>query len=102
MSDRSLSIIGFQNFFNHLRDGVFLFNHTCGTTLALDGDLLFARYSGTIYLNRKRQKSRDCPGICTTSNIHAPCSDQCWCSIINRIIHQHKKKRKGDGETQTR
>ena len=85
LADGEVEIIGYQVFFQNLRLGLFLFNHSCGTTMAVKAEALLDLYTGPVYRERKND-GRDCPGRCLNKNITSPCSEECRCAFISRII----------------
>lgn len=87
VSDSSLEAIGFQVFFDNLRTGLFLFNHSCGTTIGIPAKHLMALYNGP-ELTGRDSDGRDCPGRCLNQNIMSPCSDKCRCAFISQIIRE--------------
>jgi hypothetical protein len=85
LSDKKIRVIGYQVFFEDLKFGLFLFNHSCNTTIAIDTNLLLDLYDGPLFLERK-QGSRKCPGRCLNENIASPCSSECRCAFISEIM----------------
>lgn len=85
LSDKTVDVIGYQVFFEDLRFGLFLFNHSCNTTLSVDTELLMDLYDGPFFSERKPD-SRKCPGRCLNKNILSPCSSECKCAFISEII----------------
>ena len=91
LSDPSLEIIGYQVNFYHLRAGLFLFNHSCKTTLAIKAGEFFDLYDGPIFTERKT-RGPDCPAYCLhESELHV-CPAQCECASVREIIQIIKKK----------
>lgn len=94
LSDKSLEAIGYQVFFEDLKTGMFLFNHSCDTTIAIEAKQLLDLYDGPFYTERKSNDSRKCPGRCMNENIMNPCSNECRCAFVRellQIINQWKK-----------
>jgi len=90
LSDPDVTAKGYQIFFTNLTQGLFLFNHSCGTTLAIEAEALLDLYNGTIYDERRPAKDRHCPGRCMMENIMSPCSDRCKCAFISTLLNQLK------------
>lgn len=86
LSDPDISVTGYQTFFSNLKLGVFLFNHSCGTTLAIEADQLLDLYKGAFYEERKPVEGRKCPGRCLNENILSPCSETCKCAFISKLL----------------
>ena len=85
LSDETIRVIGYQVFFQDLKLGMFLFNHSCNTTIAIDTDLLLDLYDGPFFFDRKPD-GRECPGRCLNVNILSPCSRECRCAFISEIM----------------
>lgn len=86
MSDPAIKAVGYQVFFENLKTGLFLFNHSCQTTLSVDADLLLDLYDGVFHSGRKPDAQRNCPGRCLNENILSPCSDECRCAFISKLL----------------
>lgn len=86
LSDPNIEVAGYQVFFANLKEGVFLFHHSCGTTLAVEAADLLDLYEGTFYSERNPVKGRNCPGRCLTENFLSPCSDTCKCAFISKLL----------------
>jgi len=62
LSDKNISVVGYNVNFEELELGCFLFNHTnCGTTLAIEARVFLDLYHGKIFTERKTG-SEECPG----------------------------------------
>lgn len=85
LSDGSIKLIGYQVFFEDLKLGLFLFNHTCQTTIAVETSHFLDLYTGPFFTERKNPK-KDCPGHCLNKNILSPCSEECKCAFVRNII----------------
>ncbi len=85
LSDKTIRVIGYQVFFEDLKFGLFLFNHSCNTTIAIDTALLLDLYDGPFFVDRKPD-GRECPGRCLNKNILSPCSRECKCAFISEIM----------------
>ena len=85
LSDPKIDLIGYQVSFNELLLGLFLFNHTCGTTIAIPVNKLRDLYTGPIYQTRKTGTD-ECPGYCLRQNELKTCPAQCECAWIRELI----------------
>ncbi len=85
LSDKNIDVVGYQVFFKNLKLGVFLFNHSCNTTMAVEAKFLLDLHDGTFSLERNPD-SRECPGRCLNDNIMSPCSSDCRCAFISEIM----------------
>jgi hypothetical protein len=96
LSDKSLNAIGYQVFFEDLKTGMFLFNHSCNTTIAMEAELFLDLYDGPFYTERKNNASRKCPGRCMNENIMNPCSNECRCAFVRELMRiiNHRKEDK--------
>ena len=98
IADPGISPAGYQLFFQNLREGLFLFNHDCGTTIAIEASQFLDLYTGPVY-TRRTSDGRDCPGRCMMKNIMAPCSPRCRCAFVTQIIKEIKRLNKtGDAK----
>ncbi|MDD9304145.1 MAG: hypothetical protein HUK40_18070 [Desulfobacter sp.] len=96
LSDPAIEVSGYQFFFENLKQGLFLFNHSCGTTLSIEADLLLDLYDGPFHPDRNPASDRKCPGRCLNNNILNPCSDECRCAFISKTLEILKQwTRKG-------
>ncbi len=85
MSDKGIKVIGYQVFFEDLRQGMFMFNHTCNTTIAIKTDVFMDLYQGPVY-TRRNPSGNKCPGKCLNKNMMSPCSDDCRCAFVSHIM----------------
>ena len=85
LSDPGIRIIGYQAAFAALETGGFLFNHSCGTTLALPVSRFRNLHHGPIFQTRQTGTDQ-CPGHCLNSDNLSPCPAQCECGFVREII----------------
>jgi hypothetical protein len=85
LRDPTLKIIGYQAAFVNLVEGYFLFNHSCGTTLARAVGEFQDLYTGPMYTNRATG-SDECPGYCLRKGELGGCSAQCECAWVRETI----------------
>lgn len=86
LSDPDIEAVGYQVFFENLKTGLFLFNHSCGTTLAVEAELVLDLYDGPFHPDRNSAEDRACPGRCLNENILSPCSDECRCAFVSEVL----------------
>jgi len=100
LEDADIEILGYQVNFNDLSGGFFLFNHSCGATLATSVRHFNGLYEGTIFKDRKTG-SQDCPGFCLYKDQLDECPARCECAYVRNIITIIKKwpKRLGDAQS---
>jgi hypothetical protein len=91
LADPSLKIIGYQVNFNHLSAGLFLFNHSCNTTLAIQAGELFDLYDGPIFTDRKTG-GPECPAYCLHESVLHRCPAKCECASVREVIQIIKNK----------
>ena len=93
IEDPGIHLVGYMPTFDDLSHGLFLFNHTCGTTLACRAGLFAHLYDGPVYAVSKRGDG-DCPGHCQYQTDLAPCPVKCNCAYVRetlQIIRQWPK-----------
>ena len=90
LEDPGISIIGYQVNFDDLVTEVFLFNHSCGATLALSVRYFNGLYEGPIFKTRVTG-SDDCPGYCLYQEQLDKCTARCECAYVRNIIDIIKK-----------
>lgn len=93
LKDPGVELIGYQVSFNELLLGLLLFNHTCGTTVAIPVNRLRDLYTGSIYETRKTG-TKECPGYCLRQRELKPCPVQCECAWIRDLIQIVSKMEK--------
>ena len=90
INDPDVQIIGYQVHFEALETGFFLFNHSCGTTFALEVGPFKDMYSGPIFQDRATGSDK-CPGYCLHENNLDSCPVRCECAYVREIVQMLKK-----------
>lgn len=85
LSDPNLRMIGYQACFDELMAGLFLFNHICGTSLAIKADDFQDLYDGPIYTERLNG-TKKCGGYCLHKDDLSPCPEKCECAYVREIV----------------
>jgi hypothetical protein len=85
LRDPNIEIIGYQVHFEELKEGFFLFNHSCKGTLTIPVVEFIDLYDGPIFKERVTG-SEDCPGYCLYEEELGPCPAKCECAYIREII----------------
>ena len=85
LRDPNIVLIGYQVNFNELAVGIFLFNQSCQTTLAIHANDFKDLYDGPIFTERA-SGSEECPGYCLLQYELCPCPAQCECAYVREII----------------
>ena len=70
LSDPNLRMIGYQADFEELMAGTFLFDHICGTTLAIMADDFQDLYDGPMFTERL-EGTKGCEGYCLHKDDYA-------------------------------
>jgi len=85
LSDVNVQIIGYRAHFEQLLTGLFLFNHSCGNTIALEASHFQDLYEGPVFAE-PLTGSDACPGYCLYENELLPCPAECECAYVREII----------------
>ena len=85
LSDKSLSVVGYQAHLEALETGWFLFNHSCGTTLAIEAGDFRDLYDGPVFQERLTGTDT-CPGFCRDKEALGSCSAKCECAYVREIL----------------
>jgi len=93
LMDPEVSVAGYQVNFDELRDGLFLFNHSCGTMLALPTGEFRHLYDGPIYEER-RTGTTECPGYCLRKDETRPCPAECECAYVREVLQIVRDRRR--------
>jgi hypothetical protein len=100
LSDPQLRIVGYQVDFDELVAGLFLFNHSCGTTFSVKAGDFRDLYNGPIFKERLNGTEK-CPSYCLYQNDLHPCPAKCECAYVLEITQVVLKWPKTlTGETQ--
>jgi hypothetical protein len=94
LRDPNIEIIGYQVHFEELTAGIFLFNHSCRTTLGILAGDFKDLYKGPI-LGVRATGSKECPSYCMHQNELRPCPAECECAYVREIIQIIKNWPKG-------
>jgi len=84
LTDPNLEMVGYQVHFEQLQAGLFLFNHTCRTTLAIEAGEFQDLYDGPIF-TEKLTSTGDCQGRCLQPSDLHPCLSKCECAFVRNI-----------------
>lgn len=90
LSDNALEIIGYQVDFRDVTEGLFLFNHSCGSTIAVKAQFFIDLYDGPIFRERLTG-SKECSGYCQVRDNLLSCNSKCECSYVREIIQIIKR-----------
>ena len=92
LNDEEIEIIGYQVFFEALRAGVFLFNHSCKGTFGLEVEKFEDLYDGPIFVERTTGLE-ECPELCLHEDNLEPCPAKCECTFVREIIQVIKNRK---------
>jgi hypothetical protein len=85
LGDKEIALIGYQVNFVNLSEGLVLFNHSCGTTLAIRVAELSHLYDGPRF-SVPLTGAPNCPGYCLRHDELRPCPAECECAFIREIL----------------
>lgn len=90
LADRDLEIIGYQVCFDGVKEGLFLFNHTCETTIALKVHEFDDLYTGKRY-DFAATGTDKCSGFCLHMEELKACTAECKYAYVRDIIQIIRK-----------
>ena len=93
IKDPELELVGYQSNFNNLEAGLFLFNHSCGTTIAIPVEKFTDLYNGPIFSEAKTG-SDECLGLCKQRRNLQACPVKCECAWVREVLQILKSKGK--------
>ena len=85
LADPDLKIIGYQVSFENVKNGLFLFNHSCETTLAIEVMEFDDLYKGPKY-DMSLVGTEECLELCHDVNNLKACSSKCKFAYVRDII----------------
>ena len=94
LADSDLEIIGYQVCFEGVKEGLFLFNHRCNTTLALKVQAFDELYEGVRY-DFAATGTDKCSGFCLHIEELNACNAKCKYAYVREIIQIIRKWPKG-------
>lgn len=85
LSDPTIHLIGYQIHFEELSAGLFLFNHSCGTTLSVQAKEFLDFYGGPMFTERLNG-TEECQGSCLHKDDLRPCPAKCECAYVREVL----------------
>jgi hypothetical protein len=85
LADPEVKLVGYQVHFEELTAGLFLFNHSCGTTLALEVEDFCGLYHGPVFRARATG-GPNCKGYCQRRDELRVCPTECECAFVREIL----------------
>ena len=95
LQDPMIELVGYMPTFDDLLQGLFLFNHRCGTTLACQVALFEHLYDGPVYEIR-RTGELECPDYCMRETDLSSCPTKCSCAFVRETLQIIKQWPKAD------
>jgi len=83
--DPDLEMAGYQVHYEHVDTGLLLFNHSCGSTIALTVASVKNLYDGTAS-EKKAFGSKECPNFCSHSDNLKACPVDCEYAYVRDIM----------------
>ncbi|MFC2088214.1 hypothetical protein ACFLSX_01305 [Calditrichota bacterium] len=90
LGDVAIELKGYQVHFKELKTGLFLFNHSCGGTMAIQVHHFSHLFDGTVFRDRLTD-TEQCPGYCCYQEELRPCPAKCECAYVREIIQLIEK-----------
>lgn len=90
LADPEVSLIGYQANFVKVEKGLFLFNHSCQSTLSVKMEAFADMSAGPVY-NERRTGKDDCPGYCLHASELRPCPARCECAYVRDVLQLLRK-----------
>jgi len=96
LADPGVRLVGYQPNFRDLVSGLFLFQHRCGTSLALPAAGFTDLYDGPVFEPNRRGEA-SCPGYCLNETELRRCPVACECAFVREILQiiRHWPKNEG-------
>jgi|MTBAKMStandDraft_1061839.scaffolds.fasta_scaffold02877_5 hypothetical protein len=85
LSDPELRFHAYQASFEELETGLFLFEHSCKTTLSIQAGEFSHLYQGPVFKERATG-TEECPGFCGKAGNLEPCTVECECAYIREVM----------------
>ena len=85
LCDSNVMLVGYQANFEDLVAGLFLFNHSCETTLSMPVVAFRDLYDGSVF-QRPLTGTAPCPEYCLRQNKLESCPAKCECAFVREII----------------
>lgn len=85
LSDKQIILTGYQAHFIELTAGFFLFNHHCGTTIAIEVGEFRDLYTGPVF-EENLSGTNHCRGHCLHESDLNPCPARCECAFVRQIL----------------
>ena len=88
-NDKNVTIVGYQAYYKNLKEGLFLFNHSCSGTFAVEVGAFADLYDGLVFQENVADTD-ECPDYCLHEDSLLPCPVKCECAFVRDIIQMLK------------
>ncbi|OGV53648.1 MAG: hypothetical protein A2X49_06245 [Lentisphaerae bacterium GWF2_52_8] len=85
LSDPAIKLIGYQANFVELELGLFLFNHSCGSTMSIEVQTFSHLYDGPFF-KKRMTGSPTCQGLCIKRHELGRCPTECECAYVREVM----------------
>ncbi len=85
LSDKDVKLTGYQINYVDLEKGLFFFNHSCNTTIAIKIEEFMDLYKGPKYTESKIGKE-GCQGYCLDENNLEDCGNNCYYNQVRKLM----------------
>lgn len=85
LSDPQISLVSYQVNFDNLELGLFLFSHSCNSTLAITASVFTHLHYDPIFEERATG-TNECPGFCLYKDELSPCPAKCECAYVRQVL----------------
>ncbi len=85
LNDKNIDLVGYQVHFEELALGIFLFNHTCRTTLGINAKEFTDLYDGPVFTENVA-RGEQCPDYCLDQSNLMSCAVKCECAYVREVL----------------
>ncbi len=85
LSDKKVKLVGYQINYIDIEKGLFLFNHSCNTTIAIEVEEFMDLYKGVKYTENKLNTD-ECPGYCLDEKELQDCGNTCYYNQVRKLM----------------
>jgi len=85
LEDPNIVPVGYQVHFKELTAGIFLFNHSCKTTLSVQVDGFTDLYDGPVF-SARATGNEACAERCLREDDLESCQEECECAYVREVL----------------
>lgn len=85
LSDPAVHLVGYQANIADPPQGVFLFNHSCHSTLGILAQEFLDLHAGPMF-KQHLAETTDCPRYCLSESEMRPCPAECECAYVRDVL----------------